>query len=267
MSVTILTLVALLLVVSVGESDKKERDVQRKTDVKAFFAAAEQFKADYGVFPAYSTRLGIKVAEPDKSLNYDVATTLTTCEQGNFKPDSFAVKKDLVTSTTDYNDAYLKPGFNAVSNFLNCLGYAHQTASDPITAGTVYDYQYRVSHDGSQALAAATLERLNDQELTLLIGGDLLAQYYVIDGRDVQALSDSSDAGTTAAGSYRAFAGRKALNGHYLYQCLMSADSKVLTPSERQSIDYQPLAASGTTFVPNPKCLDSLDGLLVVEAN
>lgn len=263
MSVTILALIALLLVVSVGESGKKERDAQRKADVKAFFAAAEQFKTDYGVYPNYAMRLGVDPADPDKSINYDVATTLTTCEQGSFPPNSFAVKADLVTPAIDYNAAYLKPGYDAVSNFLNCLGYSHPTASDPIAAGTVYDYQYRVNSDGSKAVAAATLERLNDSELSTLINPTLLPQYYVGNGLGVPALDDDSDTGSY----FQAFVNRKVANGRYLYQCLQSADKKSLSASERISEDYQPLVRSDGTFAPNPKCLDSLGGLLVVAAN
>lgn len=266
MSVTILALIALLLVVSVGETGKKERDAQRKIDVKMFFAAAEQFKTDYGVYPAYSTRLGINVAESDKSLNYDVATTLTICEQGSFKPDGFAVKDDLITPTTDYNQAYLKPGFNAVSQFLNCLGYTHQTASDPIAAGTVYDYQYRVSSGGGQMVAAATLERLNDSDLATLINDALLPQYYVGNGTSQRALDDDSDTGN-GGGYFQAFIGRKTANGQYLYQCLQSVDKKALTLAERLSVDYQPFVSNNGSSAPNPKCLDSLEGLLVVGAN
>ncbi|MEX1051845.1 MAG: hypothetical protein WEC83_00440 [Patescibacteria group bacterium] len=260
LTTTILALVALLLVVSVGESGKKERDAGRKTDVKAFFGAVEQFKADYGTFPDFNTRLGAEPSLLVEAPSYDLAATLATCEAGSFRPDSFAVAADLVTPVADYNQAYLKPGFNAVSNFLNCLGYRHQTASDPIAAGTVYNYHYRVSHDAASALAAATLERLNDGELSTIFNDRLLAQYYVSDGPSRPALDDDSDTDSFFA----ALTGRSTANGRYLYQCLFSADKKALSASERISQEYQPILDSGAI---NPKCLDSLEGLLTVEAN
>lgn len=262
-SVTILALVALLLVVSIGESSKKERDAQRKVDVKVFWGAAEQFRADYGVYPNYAMRLGGEPAEAGTTLNFDVASRLTVCEQGNFKPDNFAVMADFATAATDYSQAYLKPGFNAVSRFLNCLGYQHTTGSDPVAAGTVYDYQYRVNHDGSKALAAATLERLNDSELSTLFNDQLLPQFYVGSGLLTPALDDDSDTELF----FKAFAGRKAANGKYLYQCLLSVDKKVLTPSERLSKDYAPITDNNGSYAVNSRCLDSLDGLLAVEAN
>ncbi len=263
MSVTILALVALLLVVSVGESGKKERDAQRKTDVQVFWAAAEQFKTDYGVFPNYAMRLGAEPAQPETELNFDVGASLAVCEQGSFAPNNFAVAADLTAPSADYNQAHLKPGFNAVSNFLNCLGYTHTTASDPIAAGTVYDYQYRVNHDGSRALAAATLERLNDPELSTLFNDGLLPQFYVGSSQFAPTLDDDSD----TEQYFRAFLGRKTANGEYLYQCLFSTDKKVLTPSERVSSEYEPILDNSATFAVNSRCLDSLEGLLAVHAN
>jgi len=234
----------------IQESNKAVRDTQRREEIIKFTNAAESFKDDYGFYPNYSMILGVG-KDKAKELNYDLESTISRCADYG----QWAVKSDLVTPEKNLNNAYLKPGYFSVGRFLICLRYLESLSADPLWAGTVSDYQYRVSNDHQKIVVQAKTERSG---LVTLGSG--------LSDRNLRDDSDSTVVGDN--GFYQSFVGRDAENGKYLYQCLVSSEKKKLTVKERSDKKYAPyILGEDLSWVPNPACRDTLDSLQVVASH
>lgn len=241
--VTIFALLVILGTVIARESAKAVRDVERKDEVGQFLLAAEAFKKDFGFYPNYSMVLGLGKNKLT-SANYDLASPISVCSSY----EDWAVGSDLLKKESNLNKAYLKPGFVSVSQFLQCLGYLKVVQSDPLWAGTVADYHYRVSNDAQRIIVQATTERSG----VFLLGN----------GVGNKNLAEDSDTGRFASLSDRATA-----NSRYLYQCLKSAEGKELSFKERVDTKFAPLIQDNSlNWIANPACEDKLASLLVVSS-
>lgn len=234
-------MLAALATVVVRESGKASRDIERKDDISQFLLAAEAFKSDFGFYPNYTMVLGVG-KDKTTNANYDLASPISVCP--NYQ--SWAVASDLKTPEINLNKAQLKPGFVSVSGFLECLGYLKTVKGDPLWAGTIADYHYRVSYNHQKVVVQTTTERSG-----LFVLGN---------GVGDKNLADESD-----ASGYETLIGRNVANSRYLYQCLTSANGKTLKTSERISDKYAPFIQDESfNWIANPACADKLSSLLVV---
>ncbi|MEX1123872.1 MAG: hypothetical protein WEC81_01755 [Patescibacteria group bacterium] len=260
--ISIVGLLALTWAVTTAQTTKTTRDTQRKSDLTNFYQAAESFRNDYGFYPNYTMILGLSTSDRSKSHNYDLASVIGLCPN----LDKFVAGVDLKKPQSNLNKAYLKPGYQAVSNFLVCLGYLGEVTDDPLWAGTVSDYQYRVSSDYQEVLIVGNLERINDSDLQAL-ENNVGWKYYLGNGVNDRNLFDSSDYSIAGDQKYfQAFEGREIENSSYLYQCLKNAAGKLLSVNDRANDKYQPFTLAQDTGeqIANFSCRDHPDGLLVV---
>lgn len=258
---TIIGVALLVGVVLVSQMSGTMRDSERREAVDSFYGAVELFNDDYGFYPNYTMTLGLNPNNSDKLYNYDLASEISLCTTnvGYSNPEFFAVSEDLVTPELDINKAQLKPGFKAVGGFLVCTGYMQVVPSDPVWAGTVSDYQYRVSSDYKEIVVETVIERGNDETFYHQPNG-VIGNIALHDRSDFTVANDPQ--------YYQAFEDRAENNGSYLYQCLQKVVGGVLTIQEKVSIEYKPfIRTDNGAWQPNANCKDSLEGLLVVKAN
>jgi len=243
-AVMILAISVALAVLVIAVDRVKDRDAVRQNDIKQFVQAVEDFKQDFGFYPNYTMTLGLG-KDKSKLLNFDLASPISICD--NYQ--EWMVNADLTKPEKNVNAAKLKPGFQAVSQFLVCLGYLSQVSHDPLWQGTGADYHYRVSYDYQSMIAEATQEA----------GG----VFQLPANNDSWQLTEESDSQDKL--SYQAFGTRETANSRYLYQCLASADGKKLSPINRSKKKYAPFIKNDQgNFTANPACEDKLESLLIV---
>lgn len=230
--ITIIGILAALVTVTVQPIQKRARDSKRRADITLMRSAADQFKADFKLYPNYTYYLGKNTASGNQSY-FDLGTDIANCSTDSGTPGNIGEFAGGVYPS--YDDIKLIPGFDSVNHFLICLKYIDRLLIDPNNTVQEDGYWYGVSYDYSESIYSAKAENTNDKEAksSLISGGYDLTEggkpkrYFEGNGQ-LNEQFDSSKLSTNPK------------FGKYLYQC-----SNIPSLDARASTD--PLTAASCT--------------------
>ncbi|HUD20730.1 MAG TPA: type II secretion system protein [Candidatus Saccharimonadales bacterium] len=266
--ITIIGILIALVVVTIGPIQQRSRDSKRKSDVNLLLSGANQFYADFKVYPNYTMYLGSNTTDAGAvNSSYDLGGDVSACavtnlgmagDPANFTTDN-TTNRTLITgqanlaTAANYNSYILKPGFAAVNNFLMCLKYMNKSVADPNQSGA-NGYQYYVSYDYSSILVSSTTENVNDKDAVTQLFSDGYTytnkRYFEGNGKTIRQFDED----TNTNKFYTTGVATGGADGRYLYQCWNNAAGAAVNRDDRATLTYNPLVISGLSYATNPSC-------------
>lgn len=230
--ITIIGILAALVTVTVQPIQKRARDSKRRADITLMRSAADQFKADFKLYPNYTYYLG-KITTGGNQSYFDLGGDIASCAVGDQNtlghPLNFALAGPGTPPNSNNYSAdnwTLKPGFASVNHFLICLKYIDRLLIDPNNTVQEDGYWYGVSYDYSESIYSAKAENSNDKEAksSLISGG-----YDLTEGGKPKRYFEGNGQLNEQFDSIKLSTNPKF--GKYLYQCsnIPSLDARAST--------------------------------------
>lgn len=272
--ITIIGILAVLVAVTIGPIQKRSRDSKRKADVDLVLGGANQFYADFKVYPNFTMYLGNNTADMGAvNSSFDIGTDVAKCgvlaSTAAGYPGTFAslvtdsgssVSRVLqtagLTTVANYDNWTLQPGFNSVNNFLVCLKYIDRVVTDSTNLSTTTKFQYKVNYDYTEVLVSAQLENSSDKDGVSRLFTDgfnygTTARFFEGNGKTNRQLDEDSN---SVQFYNTGVADGAAADGRYAYQCMKTVAGADTTKDARAESTYEPIVITSSGYARNSAC-------------